>query len=204
MEYKNEKEIRNATNELKTITEKVNEFLRELYKNGNYSDKDVFSFIENSNNVFSTVQKLGYEEAKSFSIATQRQLLEQQADATAGHLRQLAASIFYDATLKYKDIAKACFINEGVFKIDEVKASELITKKFTYELNSDQLEFYNKLNNFCTVLNSLNNYTNKKQSLNLDVNISNYKFLKGGFHAVFRERSPYSVDIEAILKSNIK
>jgi hypothetical protein len=200
MQYLNENELKTALNEVKQIEERANEFITELYQNGNYTDLDVLSFIEKPNSVYKTVREVGYNEALKFTLATQRELLEQQADETAGRLKQLAANIFFGLTLSYKDIEKACFIDKGIFKTDSKKLRLLLTDKFTYELTPIQNEFYKKVENFCKVLNSLNTYAENSNSINyLDVNTSHYKFIKGGLNN-FRERTPYSVNVENILK----
>lgn len=201
MQYLNEKELKTALNDIKQIETKANNFISELFDNvSSFTDQDVLSFIENPKNVFLTIQKLGYEDANKFSIAAQKDLLIEQAETTGKRLSQLAASIFIETTLSFKDIEKACFIDEGIFKIDSKKLTQILTKKFTYELTPVQNEFYKKLENFCKVLNSLNTYAENSNSINyLDINTKHHPFISGGVNA-FRERTQYTVNIENILK----
>jgi len=200
MEYLNESKLKESLRDLAKVEERANEFIQELYNNGNFSDLDVISFIKKPEDVEQTIKKIGYDEAKRFSIATQRNLFEQQADATAKRLKQLSKSIFYDTTLSYEDIENACYLDEGIFKVDEKKANELLTKKFTHELTPFQLELYSKLNNLCAVLNSLNTYAEKTKIIRcIDINLSD-NLISGGLHPVFRERRPYEVNIDNVIK----
>lgn len=204
MEYLNETELKRALNQLAKIEEQAADFTEELNQNGKYTNQDILSFIENPKNVQKTVREVGYNEALNFSIASQREILEKQADVTASRLMNLSERIFSDVILNYNfgypDIEKACYMDKGVFKIDVKKAKQLLTKKFTYELSPIQHEFYNKVDNFCRVLNSLNTYADNMNTIPyVDVNTKHYQFIRGGLNA-FNERNPYEVNIENILK----
>jgi len=202
MEYLKQNELTTALNDLKGIEEKANIFLSELYQNGNFTDNDILSFVENPKNVFLTVQKIGYEDANRFSISTQKELLRKQADQTAGRLKQLASNIFFGTTLNYSDIEQACYIDEGIFKIDEKKATEILKKQFTHVLTELQQDLFFKLNNVCTVLNSLNTYAEKSKIIRcIDIDINNNNLISGGLHPVFRERRPYEVNIDNVIKT---
>src|SRR6056297_2634146 len=204
MEYLNETELKRALNQLSKIEELANDFISELSQNGKYTNQDILSFIENPKNVLKTVREVGYNEALNFSIASQREILEKQADVTASRLMNLSERIFSYVILNYgygfKDIEKACYMDKGIFKIDVKKAKQLLSIKFTYELSPIQHEFYNKVDNFCRVLNSLNTYADNVNTIPyVDVNTRHYQFIRGGLNA-FNERNPYSVNIENILK----